>query len=296
MTAAPIVLLEALLVAGSLGATIWFFFVQTPALLRGMGMKKFLPLQIRLVRIFAPALAAGTTAVLLASLFRHGGPSAALWPAALAAASAWINAAYVVPRAVRQGGAAIRDVHKGEGGDGSLTSFTLDGGGEPTKLFHRLVVLFVLLMVGGLLAEGSGLLVQPDHAVSTATHEAHGAHTPAAAATGATNPDQPFTPDGRWRADPATSRNVAAMHVLVKTARAESAADGQLAPADLAAIKTSFEKVFQDCTMEGPAHVALHDFLVPLVGGLESLESGEGVAEALMSMDKQLASFGKSFN
>ena len=43
MSAAPIVMLEALLVATSLGATFWFFFVQTPALLRGMGMKRFLP-------------------------------------------------------------------------------------------------------------------------------------------------------------------------------------------------------------------------------------------------------------
>lgn len=291
MTAAPIVVIEALLVASSLGATLWFFFVQTPALLRGMGMKRFLPLQIRLVRIFAPALAVGTTAVLLASLVRHGGLNAAVWPATVAAAAAWINAVYVVPRAVRQGGAAIRDVQKGEGGDGSLGSFTLDGGGEPTRLFHRLVVLFVLLMVGGLLIEGGGLLVQPEHTVAAAPHETHD-HTPTAEAI---DPNRPSAADRRWQADPATSRNVAAMHTLVKAARARPASAGALAPEDVAGIKTAFETILQDCTMEGPAHVALHDFLIPLMDGLESLDSGVGVAEALVSMDTQLASFSKRF-
>jgi hypothetical protein len=145
---------ESLLVAFGIGATLWFFFVQTPALLLGLGMERFLPLQMRLVRVFAKALAVSTVLVLVAAALR----GASIVPAAVAAAAAVTNALFVVPRALRSGGQALREVRAEEVDDATLASFTSVGGGEPTKVWHRIVVLAVLVMTGGLLVEGAELL------------------------------------------------------------------------------------------------------------------------------------------
>lgn len=150
---------EALLVAFALGSTVWFFFVQTPALLLGMGMEKFLPLQMRLVRIYGPALAVTTVGLLAATLWRVG-LTTDLWPAALAAAAALFNALVAVPRAVRSGGQAYRDVRKGQGADASLAAFASVGGGEATTVWHRVVVAAVLTMTCGLVVEGFALLAR----------------------------------------------------------------------------------------------------------------------------------------
>lgn len=148
---------ESLLLAFGIGATVWFFFVQTPALLKGMGMERFLPLQIRLVRVYAPVLAVASALVLAAATARVG-IDASLWAAALAAGAALLNAWVVVPRAVRAGGQAIREVRTtGESTD-DLGSFASTGGGTPTKVWHRLVVVMVLLMTTGMVADGAQIL------------------------------------------------------------------------------------------------------------------------------------------
>lgn len=158
MTPATLLLgAEALLVAFALGATLWFFFVQTPALLMTMGMEAFLPLQMRLVRIYGPALAVAAVGLLGATTLRMG-LTPDLWASCLVAAAALFNTLVAIPRALRSGGQAYRDVRQGRGADASLGSFVSVGGGQATAVWHRVVVAVVLVMTGGLLVQGFGLL------------------------------------------------------------------------------------------------------------------------------------------
>ena len=139
------------------GATIWFFFIQSPALLTQMGREAFVPLQMRLTIILFRMLAVLLVLLTGATLF-HSPPLSAvgIW-AGIALAGGLINRFVIVPRALKAGGRSRVEV-KGKDAEASLTGFAADGTGSRTRLMHRLVVLFVVVMLGGAVGHGMALL------------------------------------------------------------------------------------------------------------------------------------------
>jgi len=147
---------DSLATAFVLGATVWFFFVQSPTLIAHLGREKFVPIQMRLTVILFRALVVATVLSCAASLV--GGSSlSTMTTGAVALAGAAINHFVVVPRALRAGGQSRPEI-KGRDGEGSTTSFAVKGVGDRTQLMHQLVVAFVVVMLGGTVGHGAVLL------------------------------------------------------------------------------------------------------------------------------------------
>lgn len=141
----------------AVGATAWFFFVQSPVLLSKMGREKFVPLQMRLTVVLFRALVIALGIVVGTSLLHSSLMSAVTISAGVGLLGALVNQWVVVPRALRAGGQTRKDI-AGLDHEGSTTKFASEGAGSKTKLMHRLVVLFVVVMLGGLFTHGVALL------------------------------------------------------------------------------------------------------------------------------------------
>lgn len=155
-----------LAVLGELGAiglvfafTVWVLVVQPIALVRAMPRPKFLGLQMIVVRTWVRTLVPLTAVVAAMAAWRVG-LSAALAPAALALASASVASAWAVPRALRAGGESLR----ADSNELTSASFVSQGGGEHTKVWHRVVLACVLLVFAGLVADGHAALAIPHRA------------------------------------------------------------------------------------------------------------------------------------
>ena len=68
-----------------------------------------------------------------------------------------INKFVVLPRALKAGGQGRADI-KGKDSEGSTANFAAEGVGNRTKTLHRLVVFFVVIMLGGVAVHGFGLV------------------------------------------------------------------------------------------------------------------------------------------
>lgn len=149
---------DALLLAFALGATIWFFFVQSPVLLKWMGKERFIPIQMRLTKVLFASLSVAIP-LMLGAAFVHGYDQ--FWlhvaTAGVALFGALANTFVVVPRALRAGGKALKE-GRGQEEDNSVAGFASTGAGDASKLWHRLVVVFVVVMLGGLCAHGAVLM------------------------------------------------------------------------------------------------------------------------------------------
>ncbi len=145
--------LDLALWAFSFGGTAWFFFVQSPMLLKWMGKERFLPIQMKMASVLFKALALSVP-LMFATTLIHGQED--FWLHAVTSGVAMLgaltNAFIVGPRALRAGGSSLRDVRSGEEKDQSVGGFVSVGGGQASKVWHRLVVVFVLMMMGGLVA------------------------------------------------------------------------------------------------------------------------------------------------
>lgn len=139
------------------GATVWFFFVQSPVLLRRLGRDAFVPVQMRLTLVLFQALALSTLVSLAASSVLAPLDSFVVASSGMAAFGAWVNKFVIVPRALRAGGQTRKQVH-GRDHEASTLAFADHGVGRGTRFFHRLVVLFVLVMLAGLACHASALL------------------------------------------------------------------------------------------------------------------------------------------
>lgn len=142
--------IDFLALAFALGATAWFFFVQSAVLMKAMGRDKFVPLQMRLVIVLFKALTVALALVFIAS-FGYSDPlSHSVCSASLALAAVLFNRFVILPRALRAGGQSL----KGKDGEGSTAGFVSDGAGGRAKVLHRLVVVFVLVMTVGMVVHG----------------------------------------------------------------------------------------------------------------------------------------------
>ena len=142
---------DMLSLAYAFGATVWFFFVQSPVLVKRMGRDQFVPLQMSMVGPLFKSLSFALL-IMLGATFAQGLalPSLPVLTAVLAFTGALINAIYVIPRALKYGGKSRKEELEPEA-QKSVARFASDGGGKASRLWHRLVVLFVVVMVTGLI-------------------------------------------------------------------------------------------------------------------------------------------------
>lgn len=131
------------------GTTVWFFFVQAPFMLKKMGREAFVPVQMMLTRLLGRVLVAGTAIMLVAALVATGeAVSALVVTAAVALFGALVNQRVLIPRALRAGGRGHREI-RGRDADASTADFASKGVGQATARLHRMVVLFVVVMLAG---------------------------------------------------------------------------------------------------------------------------------------------------
>lgn len=143
--------LDSLATAFALGATVWFFFIQSPALIKKMGKEKFIPIQMRLTIVLFKSLTMAIVVMCAASLI-HGTSvlAAPMLSAVLALVAVLLNNFVVVPRALRVGGLARKD-EMSKSDQKSVTAFASVGAGQRSKFWHRMVVMCVLVMAAGLI-------------------------------------------------------------------------------------------------------------------------------------------------
>jgi hypothetical protein len=98
----------------------------------------------------------------------------------------------------------------------------------------------------------------------------------------------------KWKTDAATKKNVAALKQVMNDS-AFIAAPGKLA----AALQNRLDTLINQCTMQGQAHEALHQWLEPIIHSVKELkEDGEKESErqeALTAIRKALEDFDKYF-
>lgn len=268
-------LIELGAVALVLGFTLWVLVVQPVALIGSMPKPRFLGLQMRVVRAWVRALVPLTAAVLAMALLRVGA-SAAVLPAAAALLGAALAAGWAVPRALRAGGAAVRE------GDDDLSAegFLSEGGGDKTRVWHRVVLACVALVLGGVALDGRDVLAHaPPARCDDCAHRREGHERPAAS-----SPSRTPAPQVTARAVYAFEREVAAM----------VAAGGE---GDTAPLRGAWRNIFTSCTMQGEAHERLHEFLAPMMPGVSQLDAVTGAARlpTLRAMLGQVARFDDRF-
>ena len=139
------------------GATGWFFFVQSPVLLKTLGREQFVPIQMRLTVVLFKALNVSLFVMLVASVGHSPLGSSSTIAAGTALIAGLINKFYVLPKALKAGGKSRMDI-RGKDNEGSTGNFASEGVGNRTKLLHRLVVLFVVIMLCGVVVHGIRLL------------------------------------------------------------------------------------------------------------------------------------------
>jgi energy-converting hydrogenase Eha subunit A len=142
--------LDVVLSGSVIGATAWFFFVQSPVLIKMMGRDRFTPIQMRLTKILFQTLTIATALIVVLSFLGGGGvTSLSFLGAVVGLLGAAINKYLIVPRALIAGGKG-RMEEKDKADDKSVQSFAVEGAGPAAKTMHQTVVLFVVVMLGGL--------------------------------------------------------------------------------------------------------------------------------------------------
>ncbi len=270
MSAGWIVGAELSAIALALGFTVWVLVAQPLALVRTMPRARFVGLQMRVVRAWGRSLVPLSAVTLVMALLRthHGGHAA---PAAAAFVASALAAGWVIPRALRAGGASLRD---DEAHDLDGARFLSEGGGDRTRVWHRAVLGCVVVLLAGLLFDGRDALTA---LAATTPHHAHVA--------------APTAPADRAAADPATAAAIGELERRTAALLA-TGGEGSAAPA-----RAAWQRIFEVCTMQGEAHERLHAFLAPLAPQVTSLEGAQGDARraTLRAMLVQLGRFDAQF-
>jgi len=268
--------IDLLALAFAFGSTVWFFFIQSPVMVKRMGRDRFVPLQMGMALVLFRSLSVAAVVMAGASLaLTHSPTSTLVVTALIALAGAVINSALVLPRALKTGGASLAEVQSVDA-QKSIGNFVSQGAGQASQFWHRMVVLFVVVMVGGVVAHAVTLV----SAEQPAAERAHG-HEPAAKIA------------VKWKANAETTEGVATMLTLVR----QAAQRPETTPADLAVttreLDEAYQNIFRRCTMTGDAHEALHGFLLPVGAMLKDLERRD--EHALHRLEEHLASYGQTF-
>lgn len=96
----------------------------------------------------------------------------------------------------------------------------------------------------------------------------------------------------RWKANPETTSGIAEMQVILANYEGRTG-DAEARKAMRKELEAAFQNIFKQCTMKGEAHEQLHNYLLPMKGMFEKLESqtaGEN-EQALQQLKKHLAAY-----
>lgn len=96
----------------------------------------------------------------------------------------------------------------------------------------------------------------------------------------------------RWVANPETTAGIADMQAIIVKYEGKTA-DAPSRKAMRVEFETAFQGIFKQCTMKGPAHDQLHNYLLPMKALFEKIESktaGESEA-AILQLKKHLADY-----
>lgn len=137
-----------------LGFTLWVLGIQPLALARGMQRPKFLGLQIRIVRVWSRLLPPLALAGAASAMARLGWGSGAV-PALASLLAALLISLVAIPRALKAGGLSVR---ADEEHDLTSSGFLSEGGGASTRVWHRLVLAGVIVMLVGRVVDGYAAL------------------------------------------------------------------------------------------------------------------------------------------
>ncbi|MDQ3264385.1 MAG: DUF4149 domain-containing protein [Myxococcota bacterium] len=272
-------IIDLLALAYALGSTAWFFFVQAPVLVKRMGRDRVVPLLMSLAPVLFRSLSVALLVMAGAALVStHAATSTLVLTALIALVGAVVNSAVVLPRALKTGGPSLKEGQTVED-QRSLGNFVSQGAGQASQFWHRAVVVFVLVMVGGLVPHAVALV-----SVEEPAGHAHGTETAGSPAT-------------KWKANAETTEGVNTLLTLVRQAAQRT----DLTPADVNAtgrqLDETYQNIFSRCTMTGAAHEALHEFLLPVGTMLKELRGREGpaAADTLHHLEDQLERYALSF-
>lgn len=106
---------------------------------------------------------------------------------------------------------------------------------------------------------------------------------------------QQKTASGKWKANPETTAGIESMMNMVGSFSAEDAVThcGKLQRV----LDATFQRILQQCTMEGEAHEALHEYLLPLkekIGAI-SPEDATQCTEKVREISEYLATYYEQF-
>ncbi len=91
----------------------------------------------------------------------------------------------------------------------------------------------------------------------------------------------------RWVANPETTAGITDMQSILAKYEGKSA-DASSRKAMRAELENAFQGIFKQCTMKGPSHDQLHNYLLPMKALFEKIESeNAGESEAAISQLKQ---------
>jgi len=91
----------------------------------------------------------------------------------------------------------------------------------------------------------------------------------------------------RWVANPETTSGIADMQAILVKYEGQTT-DVASRKAMRVELETAFQGIFKQCTMKGPAHDQLHNYLLPMKALFEKIESdNNSEAEAAISQLKQ---------
>lgn len=82
----------------------------------------------------------------------------------------------------------------------------------------------------------------------------------------------------RWIANPETTSGIADMQAILVKYEGQTA-DASSRKAMRTELETTFQAIFKQCTMTGPAHDQLHNYLLPMKALFEKI-GGDNTAEA----------------
>jgi hypothetical protein len=141
-------LLDLAVSAGIIFITVWFFFVQSPFLFQRLGRQKFVPIMMQITQLYFKTIILLNIAVFSLSFVQQGETTAA----AVALVATSVNHFVIVPKALAKGRKSMKE-RVNTDNSSNVKDFVIEGGSTTeTKTMHQMVVLFVLVDVGALVA------------------------------------------------------------------------------------------------------------------------------------------------
>ena len=138
----------------TLGSSVWVFIIYPLGMIGSLPRPQFIVQQMRVARLWSRAMVPMTVA-LSASMIAGRAAHSEHVPALVSLGAALLQWWVVLPRAIKAGGDSLR---QDENHDLDAGSFLADGGGKSTKLWHRIVLLLLLVYFVGLILCGRIIL------------------------------------------------------------------------------------------------------------------------------------------